>query len=307
MNYATHALKKDSTRVEPICILKESISNSYENKIIDNRFRIMFLEEGSGSVSVNNQQILWIAPCVICVSEKDSLEFAQNIQQKTLTLETIYFHPQFINKGLNFDTIRKKGMDAPPEVIENRLILTPFFYDSSKKVLNHISPESSIRIRNLINSAKEELVQQNSGWWPCRTRYFLTELLFFLAHLLQTSQSTEIHAQQSFPVSENFKPIVDYLMGSYHTKISLDALARKFGTNRTSLNQQFKKETGMTVIAYIIDLRLRIASTMLSDTDLPIAEIAERTGCGDISYFERIFKKKYTESPTSYRNQRRIK
>ena len=63
----------------------------------------------------------------------------------------------------------------------------------------------------------------------------------------------------------------------------------------------------MTVIAYIIDLRLRIASTMLSDTDLPIAEIAERTGCGDISYFERIFKKKYTESPTSYRNQRRIK
>ncbi|MBQ6781308.1 MAG: helix-turn-helix transcriptional regulator, partial [Treponema sp.] len=67
--------------------------------------------------------------------------------------------------------------------------------------------------------------------------------------------------------------------------------------NRTDLNKLFKKETGMTAIKYLIDLRLRIARSLLKDTDLPVERIAEQTGFSDSTHLERLFKQKYQMSP----------
>lgn len=48
-------------------------------------------------------------------------------------------------------------------------------------------------------------------------------------------------------------------------------------------------------------LRMRIATTLLRDTELPILEICERTGFNDISYFSKAFKKEINYTPSEYR------
>lgn len=58
---------------------------------------------------------------------------------------------------------------------------------------------------------------------------------------------------------------------------------------------------GMTCIEYINDYRLNIAANLLLTTRMRITEVAASIGITNLSYFNRIFKKKYHITPKEYR------
>lgn len=68
------------------------------------------------------------------------------------------------------------------------------------------------------------------------------------------------------------------------------------------LNKTVKAHTHRTAIDWIEIARLNLAKTLLRDRTLSIAEIAEKTGLVDQSYFSRFFKKKTGLTPSEYRN-----
>ena len=78
-------------------------------------------------------------------------------------------------------------------------------------------------------------------------------------------------------------------------------LTQILNTNRTTLLSEFKKYTNISLNRYLMQLRMRIATTLLRDTELPILEICERTGLNDISYFSKAFKKEINYTPSEYR------
>lgn len=63
----------------------------------------------------------------------------------------------------------------------------------------------------------------------------------------------------------------------------------------------FKDACGMTMTEYINDVRLERARALLLQTDKTIAEIMERCGYANQSYFFRLFKGKYGATPKEYR------
>ena len=63
----------------------------------------------------------------------------------------------------------------------------------------------------------------------------------------------------------------------------------------------FKKYMGITCIDYINDYRLNIATNLLETTDIQVMEIANKVGISNVSYFNRIFKKKFNLTPKEYR------
>lgn len=67
------------------------------------------------------------------------------------------------------------------------------------------------------------------------------------------------------------------------------------------LNKTVKAHTHRTAIDWIEIARLNLAKTLLRDRTLSIAEIAEKTGLVDQSYFSRFFKKKTGQTPSEYR------
>jgi AraC family L-rhamnose operon regulatory protein RhaS len=95
------------------------------------------------------------------------------------------------------------------------------------------------------------------------------------------------------------------LVNHYHRKITLHEVARACGTNRKTLNQEFKQATGKTVMGYVIRLRVRRACQLLRDTALPVAEIAELIGYADVTHFGRIFRKHTQLAPGNYRARHR--
>lgn len=86
-----------------------------------------------------------------------------------------------------------------------------------------------------------------------------------------------------------------------HKKIILPQIAEKCELSYVQFIRRFKLSTGMTPSNYIILLRVQKAKAMLSNTDLPIRDIASACGFEDEYYFSNFFKKQIGISPTAFR------
>jgi transcriptional regulator GlxA family with amidase domain len=97
--------------------------------------------------------------------------------------------------------------------------------------------------------------------------------------------------------------LISYLHTNYMEKISINKLAKLFCTNRTTLADFFRRNTGDSIIAHLIKIRIDVACLMLRNTELPVAEITRRTGFNDLTHFARMFKKKMNQTPSEYREK----
>ena len=65
----------------------------------------------------------------------------------------------------------------------------------------------------------------------------------------------------------------------------------------------FKKETKMSMLEYLIDVRFRQAENLLGNSTLSIKEISNMCGFSDPLYFSALFKKYHKISPKDYRKK----
>ena len=82
---------------------------------------------------------------------------------------------------------------------------------------------------------------------------------------------------------------------------TVSALAETAGMSRTAFSEQFKELTGRTPIDFLKEVRLRLATRLLTSTDLPVKTIAARVGFSSRSYFSSAFKTFAGVDPTNFR------
>lgn len=86
-----------------------------------------------------------------------------------------------------------------------------------------------------------------------------------------------------------------------HVGFGIDSIASTLGVDRSTLSRHFRKETGVTLIQYLISMRIQNAITLLRGSDLSVAEIASRCGYGDAGYFRRVFRQRMGQTPSEFR------
>jgi len=69
------------------------------------------------------------------------------------------------------------------------------------------------------------------------------------------------------------------------------------------LTDLMKRETGRPIVSWIIELRLRRAEQLLTQTDQSICKIAESVGYFDANSFGRAFTKRRGVSPWRWRQR----
>jgi YesN/AraC family two-component response regulator len=92
-----------------------------------------------------------------------------------------------------------------------------------------------------------------------------------------------------------------YVHEHYADPISRSDLARHVALSDDYLTFCFRKELGVTPIAYLHRYRVNQAKQLLTQTSKSITEIALEVGFSDSSYFGRIFQREVGVSPQAYR------
>ena len=94
----------------------------------------------------------------------------------------------------------------------------------------------------------------------------------------------------------------NYIKNNYPKKLSLDSLAREVFLSKSYLSSIFKKETGMSLTAYITKVRVEKSKKFLREDNDSLSHISDQCGFRDQSYFTKVFKKETGMSPRRFRN-----
>ena len=95
--------------------------------------------------------------------------------------------------------------------------------------------------------------------------------------------------------------VIPYLEEHFAEAIPVPDIAAYAALNPQYLMRVFKKETGLSILEYVTELRMKKAAEILRETDWNNELIAERCGYISTNYFIRLFKKHYGMTPGEYR------
>lgn len=107
------------------------------------------------------------------------------------------------------------------------------------------------------------------------------------------SQTNKIARKQNSLASDT----VSYIKTHYKEEINISKLCGIFFCSPATLNNNFKKEYGVSVHQYLLDFRLNRAKEMLRTSSFSVKEIALNVGFNDVGYFSKVYKKKYGVNP----------
>ena len=100
---------------------------------------------------------------------------------------------------------------------------------------------------------------------------------------------------------EKMERILAYLEEHYREELGLEQVADRFHYSYSYLSNCFKEQMHMGFVDYLNRLRIEKACTLLSTTDLSVAQISEAVGYSEHSYFCRVFKKLTGRTPSNWR------
>lgn len=98
--------------------------------------------------------------------------------------------------------------------------------------------------------------------------------------------------------------VMEYVNDNLADDIYLDTLADKLNISSGYLSTYFKEKTGINMVEYINEARIRKATVFLVETTLKIQDVAEAVGYRNITSFNRMFKKYTGLKPSDYRKSR---
>lgn len=108
----------------------------------------------------------------------------------------------------------------------------------------------------------------------------------------------------NIPSSSNRSTLLEalhYIEQFYVEDPSLKQTATAIHVSEAYLSRLFSHELGTSYSSFLTELKLNHAMRLLSNTSLPITEVAVQSGFQNNNYFSDIFKKKIGMPPSKYR------
>ncbi len=115
----------------------------------------------------------------------------------------------------------------------------------------------------------------------------------------QSDQST--YREQIEIIRQIHKRLIEHM----DQRFTIEALAKEYLMNPTTLKAVFKSVYGTSIAAHVKEHRMARSAMLLRETDLSVAEIASRVGYDSQSKFTAAFKAAYQSLPTEYRKRNR--
>lgn len=231
----------------------------------------------------------------VYLGEKDfSLHTLKVCKDSVISLPTGHYEGLTISIDLNALT------DRSPEIFAGTGITGTFLYDkfcTDDAILSFAGDERTESIFSGFFDQPEHLRLPYQ-------KIKVVELLLYLSKLKldQNSSLTEYQSEQIEIIRKIHKQLIEHM----DQRFTIEALAKQYLMNPTTLKAMFKSVYGISIAAHIREHRMEEAARLLRETNMRVAEIAGRVGYDSQSKFTTAFKEAYHTLPTQYRKKQSL-
>ncbi len=155
-----------------------------------------------------------------------------------------------------------------------------------------LTPAELSRALPIINAAEAEYTSDQPG-----RKTMVLSLVRHLAVLLSRLYDCPAKPREISGIAD----AAAFMETSFADNIAIADVIERSHYSQRHFIRLFSAAYGMTPQRYLLDVRIRHASSMLRDSTLNVTEIALRCGFDDSNYFSRIFRKYTGHSPSEFR------
>lgn len=151
-----------------------------------------------------------------------------------------------------------------------------------------------------IHSIMQNILCENYEKQLCSNEIIDSYMVIFFCEMLRLYQDKRYKVDNSKSTSLLFE-ILEYIENNYQN-ITLEKTAAHFSFHPNYLSSFIKKNTGRTFKNLVIMQKMSEACFYLTNSDMPIYEIANTIGYDNLGFFYKKFQSIYNISPQEYRN-----
>ncbi|WP_337098256.1 response regulator transcription factor [Paenibacillus sp. YIM B09110] len=119
------------------------------------------------------------------------------------------------------------------------------------------------------------------------TRYFIDKAVDY---------TVEIAKSQSV-----IGKVKEYIHANLKNEFTREDIANYVFLNADYLTRIFKKSTGLSIVEYVTEAKIKKSLVLLNDPQLSISMVASEVGYDNLTYFSKLFKKVVGSTPSDYR------
>jgi len=127
----------------------------------------------------------------------------------------------------------------------------------------------------------------------------VSALLFMFADVVYTSLPLVKAPQRDSGAARRM--IRAYVLDNMSRGVSCEDVASYMCLSSRQLSRLVKKSTDLSLGAFIGEIKISAAKTLLSETDMSVSDVSERCGFGSEYSFMRFFKTQEKITPTEFR------
>lgn len=187
-------------------------------------------------------------------------------------------------------------------LIINREICGEWGIDLSERTfLPHIRDAVLL---NLFDDISREYVEKKDGYKQM-VMAKCTETMIRLNRCFRGESGNE--AAPSVKKVAIVQRIIRYMSENFSRAITLDSVSAELGYSRFYLSHVFAEYTGMSVMEYLLQLRISAAQKLLENNENSIQAVASACGYRNLSSFSVVFRKRTGCTPSQYRSRQLMK
>lgn len=298
MELFTRSFIPEWDRVVYLCV--ENCAGVSEHIADRDMYKIMIVDRGSVTVDNGGNKKTVTAPAFVLIPDEE----VSCTAGKDLHTTTIFFKPTEVRDEFTPERIRSGEFEEENgKTIHQDYLLVRSFERTPQDTNRVVALDLGAyhKIVGIVERMNEQLQKQPDGYWPCRSRSYLMELLYFISYVKGYLPKVIHHEVDEAVKDDTVSEIIRYLSEHIADKVSQEDIMKEFSLNRNRLNEIFIKETSMTCMNYLAKMRINLAQMLLAETALLVGEISGRVGYEDSNYFIKVFKKHTGVTPTKYR------
>lgn len=193
--------------------------------------------------------------------------------------------PQFFDRSLS--------MMGETEAPLRRFIIDSLSGNTDGPAYLHFKVAGVLPVQNLIENLLWTLLNDT----PNKNLLNQTTMGLLILQLLDHTDKLSYGSDEKTAVLN----ILRYIDENYRNG-SLTEAAELLHCDLYWLSREIKRKTSKTFTELLQEKRLAVAASLMLSTDMSIANIANTVGYDNVSYFHKIFNKRFSVSPKKYRN-----